>query len=177
MAFVLSAERKSILESLRPRYPNAKALTIPLLHLCQEQEGWCSPEVVDFVAAELGVPGAHVQGVVTFYTMFLKEKPGKRVLWVCRTLSCELRGAREIQQHLEQKLGVHVGQTTPDGEFTLMKAECLAACGQGPMIQLDDEFFENLTTSSVDRVLDNARKSPPKAPGVCSSVYLRPEKE
>jgi NADH-quinone oxidoreductase subunit E len=177
MAFVLSAERRSILESLRPRYPNAKALTIPLLHLCQEQEGWCSPEVVDFVASELGVSGAHVQGVVTFYTMFLKEKPGKRVLWVCRTLSCELCGAKEIQHHIEQKLGIHAGQTTPDGEFTLLKAECLAACGQGPMVQLDDEFYENLTADSVDRLIDDARKRAPKAPGTSSSLYLPTEKE
>jgi NADH-quinone oxidoreductase subunit E len=177
MAFVLSSERKAILDSLRPRYPNAKSLTIPLLHLCQEQEGWCSPEVIDFVAKELAVTGAHVQGVVTFYTMFLKEKPGKRVLWVCRTLSCELCGAKELQEHIEQRLGIHAGQTTADGEFTLLKAECLAACGQGPMIQLDDDFYENLTNESVDRVIDKARASAPKAAGTFSSLYLRPEKE
>lgn len=177
MAFVLSSERKAIFESLRPRYPNAKALTIPLLHLCQEQEGWCSPEVIDFVAQELAVPGAHVQGVVTFYTMFLKEKPGKRVLWVCRTLSCELCGAKELQEHIEKRLNVHAGHTTADGEFTLLKAECLAACGQGPMIQLDDEFYENLTNESVDKVIDKALARAPKAPGTFSSLYLREEKE
>jgi NADH-quinone oxidoreductase subunit E len=177
MAFVLSAERRAILDSLRPRYPNAKALTIPLLHICQEQEGWCSHEVIDFVAQELGVTGAHVQGVVTFYTMFLKEKPGKRVLWVCRTLSCELCGAKELQEHIEKHLGIHAGQTTADGEFTLLKAECLAACGQGPMIQLDDDFFENLTNESVEAVIERAKKSSPKAAGKWSSLYLRGEKE
>jgi NADH-quinone oxidoreductase subunit E len=177
MAFVLSAERRAILDSLRPRYPNAKALTIPLLHICQEQEGWCSPEVIDFVAQELGVTGAHVQGVVTFYTMFLKEKPGKRVLWVCRTLSCELCGAKELQEHIEKHLGIHAGQTTADGEFTLLKAECLAACGQGPMIQLDDDFFENLTNESVEAVIERAKKSSPKTAGKWSSLYLRGEKE
>jgi NADH-quinone oxidoreductase subunit E len=177
MAFVLSAERRAVLDSLRPRYPNAKALTIPLLHLCQEQEGWCSPDVIDFVAKELDVPGAHVQGVVTFYTMFLKEKPGRRVLWVCRTLSCELCGAKSLQEHIEQRLGIHAGQTTPDGEFTLMKAECLAACGQGPMIQLDDEFYENLTNEKVDAILDEALKKSPKATGTWSSLYLPREKE
>ncbi|MDP3275467.1 MAG: NAD(P)H-dependent oxidoreductase subunit E [Deltaproteobacteria bacterium] len=177
MAFVLSAERKSILDGLRPRYPNAKALTIPLLHLCQEQEGWCSPEVIDYVAKELGVTGAHVQGVVTFYTSYLKQKPGKRVLWVCRTLSCELMGAKALQEHIESKLCIHAGETTPDGEFTLLKAECLAACGQGPMVQLDDDFFENLTNEKMDKILDDARKKAPKVAGTWSSLYLPEKKE
>lgn len=176
MTFVLSAARKAILEDLRPRYPNAKALTTPLLHLCQEQEGWCSPEIIDYVAQELGVTGAHVQGVVTFYTMFLKKKPGKRVIWVCRTQACELCGAKDLQQHIEEKLGIQAGETTSDGEFTLMKAECLAACGQGPMVQLDDEFFENLTPAKMDKIIDDARKRAPKVAGSFSSLYLPVEK-
>lgn len=158
MPFELSPERRAILDDLLPRYPNKKALTIPLLHLCQEQEGWCSPEVIEFVARTLDVSTAHVQGVVTFYTLFQQGKVGRHVIWVCRTLSCELMGASEIQQYLEKRLGCHVGETTADGEFTLLKAECLAACGRGPMIQLDDEYFENLTPEKVDSILEEARK-------------------
>jgi NADH-quinone oxidoreductase subunit E len=157
MAFELSPERRAVLDDLLPRYPTKKALTIPLLHLCQEQEGWCSPEVIEFVARTLDVSTAHVQGVVTFYTSFMQGKVGKHVIWVCRTLSCELAGAADLQKHLEKRLGCHAGETTKDGQFTLLKGECLAACGQGPMMQLDDEYFENLTPEKVDQILADAR--------------------
>lgn len=175
MPFELSGERQAIFEDLLPRYPTKKALTLPLLHLCQEQEGWCSPEVIEFVAKALDVTTAHVQGVVTFYTMFQQKPVGKHVVWVCRTLSCEITGAKGIQEHLEKKLGCHAGETTADGEFTLLKAECLAACGQGPMIQLDDDFHENLTPAKVDAIIDEARKRS-VAKNQSSNLYLRKER-
>ncbi len=158
MAFELNPARLAIFQELLPRYPTKQALTIPLLHLCQEQLGHISPEVVDYVAKTLGLATSEVQGVVTFYTMFMQKKVGRNVVWVCRTLSCELAGAAEITDCLEKKLGCHVGETTKDGEFTLLKAECLAACGQGPMIQLNDKFFENLTPETLDAILEDARK-------------------
>lgn len=161
MAFELSPERKAVLDDLLPRYPTKKALTLPLLHLCQEQEGWCSPEVIDYVARTLDVSTAHVQGVVTFYTMFMQKQTGQHILWVCRTLSCELAGAADIQHHIEKRLGCHAGETSKDGKFTLLKAECLAACGYAPMIQLDDEFYENLTPEKVDEILARAAERPP----------------
>jgi NADH-quinone oxidoreductase subunit E len=158
MAFELSPERKAVFDDLQPRYPTKKALTIPLLHLCQEQEGFVSPEVIEYVARTLDLSTAHVQGVVTFYTLYMQNKVGKHCIWVCRTLSCDLMGADKLQHHLEKKLGIHAGETTKDGEFTLLKAECLAACGQAPMIQLDDEYFENLTNEKVDAILADVKK-------------------
>jgi NADH-quinone oxidoreductase subunit E len=160
MAFELTPERRAIFQDLLARYPTKKALTLPLLHLSQEQEGWCSPDVIDFVARTLEVSTAHVQGVVTFYTLYQQKKVGKHVVWVCRTLSCDLMGGADIQHYLEEKLGIHVGETTPDGEFTLLKAECLAACGQAPMVQLDDYYVENLTPQSCDAMLEEARRRP-----------------
>ncbi len=158
MAFELSPERKAVLDDLLTRYPTKKALTLPLLHLCQEQEGYVSPDVVDYVARTLDVSTAHVQGVSTFYTLYMQNKVGKHCIWVCRTLSCELGGADKLQHHLEKTLGIHAGETTKDGEFTLLKAECLAGCGQAPMIQLDDEYFENLTNEKVDAILADVKK-------------------
>lgn len=158
MAFELSPDRKTILEDLLPRYPTRKALTLPLLHLCQEQEGFVTPAVVAYVARTLDVSTAHVEGVVTFYTLYMQKKVGRNVIWVCRTLSCELTGAPGIQHALEEKLGCHVGETTADGVFTLLKAECLAACGGGPMVQLNDEYHEHLTPAKLDAILDAARK-------------------
>lgn len=158
MAFALSAERERELEELLARYPNKMAACIPLLHLCQEaNEHWVSEDVIQFVAQRLGLSAAHVQGVVTFYTLFNQQKPGQHQVWVCRTLPCALRGSGQILARCEKKLGVHVGETTKDGKVTLRTAECLAACGNAPMMQVDKVFHENLTLDDVDRILDRLR--------------------
>lgn len=158
MAFELTPERRAILDELLPKYPTRQALTIPLLHLCQEQHGYVDGTIIEYVAKTLAISTADVQGVVTFYTLFLQQQPGRNVVWVCRTLSCELMGAREITHCFEEKLGIKVGETTKDGEFTLLKAECLAACGQGPMIQLNDTFYENLSPEQIEGIIEKARK-------------------
>ncbi len=155
MAFALSAEREQELTKILSRYPNKMAACIPALHLCQEgNEGWVSEEVILFVAERLALSAAHVLGVVTFYTLFNQKKPGKHQVWVCRTLSCALRGSDDILHHCEKRLGVHVGETTKDGKVTLRTAECLASCGTAPMMQVDRDYHENLTVQDVDRILD-----------------------
>ena len=123
-------------------------------HMCQEQHGWVSPEIVDFVAHRLDLPPAHVQGVVTFYTLYNQHPVGKHQVWVCRTLSCALNGADGVLHHCERRLGIHAGETTADGQVTLRTAECLAACGGAPMIQVDRDYHERLTLREVDRILD-----------------------
>ncbi len=152
--FHLTAERTKALEGILGRYPNLQAACIPVLHLCQEQNGWVSPEVIAFVAERLSLSTAHVEGVVTFYTLFNKKPVGEHQVWVCQTLSCALRGADEVLHHCEKRLGIHVGETTKDGKITLRTAECLAACGQAPMMQVDKDFHENLTLVQVDQILD-----------------------
>jgi len=155
MAFALNAEHERQLEDILSRYPNKMAACIPTLHLCQEaNENWVSADVIAFVSQRLGLSSAHVQGVVTFYTLFNQKKPGTHQVWVCRTLSCALRGADDLVKHCEKRLGVHVGETTKDGRFTLRTAECLAACGTAPVMQVDKGYHENLTTQEVDRILD-----------------------
>lgn len=155
MAFALSPEHERELDKILSRYPNKMAACIPVLHLCQDaNDHWVSPEVIEFVANRLGLSTAHVKGVVTFYSLFNEERPGKHQVWVCRTLSCALRGGGKILEHCEKRLGVHVGETTKDGKVTLRTAECLASCGTAPMMQVDKTFHENLTTESVDRILD-----------------------
>lgn len=159
MPFALSSEREREFADILSRYPNKMAATIPVLHLCQEQNGWISEDVVNFVAERLDVSTAHVKGVVTFYTLFNQKPVGRHTVWVCRTLSCALRGADDVLHHCEKKLGIHEGQTTNDGAITLRTAECLAACGQAPMMQVDKTFHENLTLKDVDRILDDLRKA------------------
>jgi NADH-quinone oxidoreductase subunit E len=152
--FSLTPERERTLDEILARYPTKMAATIPVLHLCQEQNGWVSEEVMEWVAERLGLSAAHVKGVATFYTLFNKEPVGKHQVWVCRTLSCALNGADGILHHCEKRLGVHAGGTTADGKITLRTAECLAACGGAPMIQVDKDYHERLTLPEVDKILD-----------------------
>lgn len=154
MAFSLSQDKEQVVDDLIARYPTRMAACIPVLHLCQEEVGWVSPDVIDFVAARLGMSTSQVKGVVTFYTMYHQREVAPNVVWVCRTLSCDLRGGKTIQEHLEKRLGCGVGGTSRDGKVTLLKAECLASCGTAPMIQLNDEFHEDLTTGKLDAILD-----------------------
>jgi len=154
MAFVLSEAHERELAEILSRYPNKMAACIPVLHLCQNaNENWVSPEVIQFVAERLELPAAHVKGVVTFYTLFNQHKPGKHQIWVCRTLSCALRGSEELLSHCERRLGIHVGETTADGKFTLRTAECLASCGTAPMMQVDKTYYENLSPEKLDEIL------------------------
>ena len=110
--------------------------------------------MIEFVATKLDLPTAHVRGVVTFYTLFNQKPVGKHQVWVCRTLSCALRGSDKLIEHCEKRLGCHVGETSKDGKVTLRTAECLASCGSAPMMQVDKTYYENLTVEQVDRILD-----------------------
>lgn len=157
MAFALSDDRSKKLTEILARYPTKMAACIPTLHLCQEQNGWISEDVIAWVANRLDLSPAHVKGVVTFYTLFNQKPVGKHQLWVCRTLPCALRGSDQILEHCEKKLGIKPGETTEDGLFTLRTAECLASCGTAPMMQIDKEYHENLTTESVDTILDQLK--------------------
>ena len=160
MAFALNAEQNQKLEQILSRYPNKMAACIPVLHLCQEANAsWVSDDVIEFVAKRLDLPTAHVKGVVTFYTLFNQKPVGKHQVWVCRTLSCALRGSDKILEHCEKRLGCHVGETSKDGKVTLRTAECLASCGTAPMIQVDKTYHENLTLPQVDAILDRLQKS------------------
>jgi NADH-quinone oxidoreductase subunit E len=164
MTFTLSAESEKIVDELLTRYPTKRAACLPLLHLCQRQQGWVSTEVIEYVAQRLAIAASEVQGVATFYTMYHQQPVAPNVVWVCRTLSCDLRGAREIQKHLEQRFQCGLNGTSHDGKFTLKAAECLAACGGAPMVQINDDYHERLTLESLDRILNELAASTPEQP-------------
>lgn len=155
MAFSLDAEQERQFEQIVSRYPNKQAACIPILHLCQAaNDRMITDEVIQFVSKRLELSPAHVQGVVTFYTQFNTTLTGRHEIWVCRTLSCALRGAEDVLAACEHKLNVRAGQTTADGKFTLKTAECLASCGTAPMMQVDQQYYENLTRGDVERIID-----------------------
>jgi NADH-quinone oxidoreductase subunit E len=159
MPFALNADRERELADILTRYPTKMAACIPALHLCQDQNGYIDDEIVVFVSNRLDLPPSHVKGVVTFYTLFNQHKVGKHQVWVCRTLPCALRGAGEMLEYCEKKLGIHAGETTKDGMITLRTAECLASCGTAPMMQVDKDYHENLTPAKVDALLEKLQRS------------------
>ncbi len=161
-----SPAAKERLEWLRTRYPkdHQRALILPVLSMAQREFGWVSPEVIHFVAEQIPVPAIQVEEVATFYTMYNKQPIGRWHLQVCHNISCSLMGAEIVLEHIESKLGIHRGETTPDGEFTLMGAECLGSCGTAPMMQVNDHYHENLSLQDVDDLLDKLRATPDQEP-------------
>lgn len=151
---------KSKLDSIISQYPSSQAACLPALHLAQGEFGHLSDDVIKAVAEYLKIPYAHVFGVATFYTMFHRHKVGKNVLMVCTNVSCMLRGAQEILRHIEERLGVRVGETTADGAFTLVEEECLAACANAPMMICGTDYHLELTKEKVDSVLAELRENP-----------------
>jgi NADH-quinone oxidoreductase subunit E len=156
---VLSTGAKEKILQLKSRYPQPQSALLPALHLAQREcDGWLSDEVMAQVAEVMGLPLAKVRSVASFYTMFNRQPVGKYLVQVCTNLSCSLLGAEHIVEHLKRKLGTEVGETTPDGLFTLLEVECLGACGTAPMMQINDTYYENLTIERVDDILDQLAK-------------------
>ena len=141
------------------RYPDAGAALLPVLWLCQDRWGWISPGVMDAVAQRLGLSPAFVEGVVSFYTMYQRRPPGKYLLQVCTTLSCQLCDTSALVNHLKKRLGIDFGDTTADGLFTLVDVQCLGACGEGPVIQINSDYFTELTIETLDGILDRLAAS------------------
>lgn len=150
---MFTQENLNKLEELKKRYPTAKALTLPVLWMAQEQFGWISPETMKYVAGLLSLPVHHIYGVVTFYTMFNTKPVGKYHLQVCTNVSCQLRGAEQIVDHVCQRLGVRKGEVTADKKFSVTEVECLGSCGTAPMMQVNDHYHEDLTNEKVDKLL------------------------
>ena len=136
-------------------YPTRQAALLPTLWIAQREFGWLSDEVQDYVAKLMELPAAHVRAVVSFYTMLHRKPVGKYLLDVCVNLSCRLRGADQIIDCIRRRLKIEVGETTPDGKFTLAAAECLASCGTAPMLQLNQlAYHENLTEEKTLKLID-----------------------
>lgn len=156
------------IEELLTHYPIKRSALIPILSLAQEEFGYISAETMVLIADILDLTPPQVYEVVTFYTMLERKPVGKFRLQVCRTLPCALSGAGGIVDHLKNRLGIGLGETTPDGLFKLQTVECLASCGTAPVVQINGAYFENLTTDKMDRILEdlkNGVKPVPKAMG------------
>jgi NADH-quinone oxidoreductase E subunit len=166
MALAFSPEAAKQVELLRSRYPDAQAACLPVLHLAQDEFGHLSDDALRLVAATLGLPEAHVFGVVTFYTMFHRAPVGKNVLMVCTNVSCMLTGGYKVLEQLSKTLGIKPGETTSDGNFTLIEEECLAACADAPATICGRKYYLRLDSpQKVDAMLTELRAQSPSLPG------------
>ncbi len=158
--FKFSAEKLAKVKEIIARYPEGKqkSALLPILHMAQAEWGWCSPEAMDYVASLLGLSPVEVYEVASFYTMFHLEPVGKHVIEYCRTGPCCLMGGEDVFAHLKSKLQIEAGGTTKDGVFTLKEVECLAACGWGPVFQIREKYYMNLTNEKVDEIIDELSK-------------------
>ena len=153
----LSPDNRARAAALVALYPEPRSALIPLCHLAQAQDGWLTGEAMEDIAELVGCSPAEVRGTATFYDMLHTEPVGRHVVAVCTNIACMLAGAFEVLEHAEEHLGVAVGQTTPDGEFTLEEAECLAGCDQAPCVQVNHRFVGPLDADGFDRLVDDLR--------------------
>jgi NADH-quinone oxidoreductase E subunit len=153
---VFNESMEQEIASICRRYPetNQGAALLPVLWLCQEKWSWISPGIMRAVGERLDLAPAFVEGVVTFYTMYQTRPPGRFLLQVCTTLSCQLCGTPSLLEHLKKKLGIDFGETTQDGNFTLVDVQCLGACGEAPVLQINNDYYTDLTAETLDTLLD-----------------------
>ncbi|MBN9293336.1 MAG: NAD(P)H-dependent oxidoreductase subunit E [Flavobacteriia bacterium] len=158
---VLSEKAKAEIQTVIGYYPEGKSKSaiLRVLHIVEEEAGgWLSPDTMDMVAEILNITAIEVYEVATFYTMFNLHPVGKYVFEVCHTGPCMLVGSDNIIKYIEDKLNIKVGGTTSDGMFTLKTAECLGACGYGPMLQCGKFYHEHLTPEKVDELIEACRR-------------------
>ncbi|KAI9328194.1 thioredoxin-like [2Fe-2S] ferredoxin-domain-containing protein [Zopfochytrium polystomum] len=158
--FEFNAENKKRAQEIINKYPPQykKGAVIPLLDLGQRQNGWTSISVMNHVAKVLEMPPMRVYEVATFYTMFNREPVGKYFVQVCTTTPCQLCGSTEILKTVEENLGIKVGETTPDKLFTLVEVECAGACSNAPVFAVNDDYYEDLTPESTNKILDELKR-------------------
>ncbi|MFI5355694.1 MAG: NADH-quinone oxidoreductase subunit NuoE [Opitutales bacterium] len=162
----LKPETLQRIDEVIPRYPEKRSAVMPILHFIQAEQGMISNDAIEWVAARLEIQPINVLEVVTFFPYYRQTKLGRTHVRVCRTLSCALRGAYRVGEALEKELGCKLGTTKADGSVTLEYAECLAACGTGPVVLVDEDLYENLSAAKLSSLVDEIKK---RAAGVPSA--------
>jgi NADH-quinone oxidoreductase subunit E len=149
----LSAETLAKIRTFFPRYPTKRAVMLPALHLAQDELGYVSLRAMRQIAEVLEVSPAAVMDVVTFYTHFWTHPRGRKTIVLCRSITCELMGGKRVREALERRLGIHEHETTPDGEWSFMTEECLAACEHAPCMLINEKLHKNVRPEDIERIL------------------------
>jgi NADH dehydrogenase (ubiquinone) flavoprotein 2 len=171
--FNFTKENYERIEAIMTLYPEGHkaAAVIPVLDLAQRQHGWLPLSAMDKVAEVLKMPKMRVYEVATFYTMFIREPIGKYHIQICTTTPCWLQGSDDIVKTLEKELGIHMGETTKDRMFTLSDVECLGACANAPMLQINDDYYEDLTAKDTKDIIDDLKAGRKPKPGPRSGRF------
>lgn len=156
-AKLFEGEYQERFEKILSRYPTKRAALLPALNLAQELRGYVSPESMDRVAELLDLSPAYVRGVATFYTMYNKRPVGRYLVQVCTNISCNLCGADDVLGAFLSNTDTELGETSEDGNFTVIEAECLAGCGFPTCVQINSEYFENVTPDEVPKILEHLK--------------------
>lgn len=159
MTVQFTEEEIQHIEELKKRYLKPDSVILEALYMVQEKYGFISQEGMKYVAQLLGIAEQQVLGVVTFYTMFNTKPIGKYHIQVCTNVSCMLKGAYELMKSLEDKLGIKKGETTSDGMFTISEVECLGSCGTAPTVQINYDYYENLTPEKLSQIIEELKRN------------------
>lgn len=154
---ILNEQAVAEIKKRMVRYPVRKSAILPALTVAYRQVGHLNPDVYKEISEITGIPYIEIAEASTFYTMFPKHEVGKYLIQVCHNISCALLGADSLIEYLEDKLKIKKGETTEDKLFTLISVECLGSCTTAPMMQINDEYYENLTREKVDHILEDLR--------------------
>jgi len=157
----LSEKAEARLQEKIKLYPNPKSAAMWALYIAQEELGCLDQRAISWAAERLDMSPVHVTELVTFYTMYRAKPLGKYHVQICRTLSCAVRGARELTESVQRRLGTKPRQVTSDGMWSFEEVECLGSCGTAPLCQINDIFFENLTPQKLTEILDRIEKEKP----------------
>ncbi len=165
--FAFSDENLETAKALVAKYPDGRqqSAVMPLLDLAQRQLGWTSPEIIEYVADFLRLPSIRVWEVASFYTMYYREPVGRYRLHVCTTTPCWLRGSDEVVRVCREKTGLDFGETDAEGRFSLFEVECLGACVNAPILQVNDDYYEDLDAARTEALLDALARDEAPEPG------------
>jgi len=154
---MLSESACQQIQDLISKYPEKRSALVPSLHIVQKELGYISQDSMSEVAQIFGLSPNEVHEVTSFYTMFHRKPVGKYVIQVCTNISCQICNAEGIMDHLTKKLGIKPGETTSDNKFTLLEVECLGSCGTSPVVQINEDYHEDLTPERLSMILDSLK--------------------
>ena len=151
---MLTPEEREEIEAEMAQYPTPESVCIDALKIVQRHRGWVSDEGIDDIAGLLKMSPAEIDGVATFYNLIFRKPIGRHVILVCDSVSCWIMGYNRLRDHLRSRFGITLGETTPDGRFTLLPIVCLGACDHAPTMMIDDDLYQDVVPETVDRALE-----------------------
>jgi NADH-quinone oxidoreductase E subunit len=156
--YLTPAMKTHLSQTILPRYENKQGATLPCLHTVQHEYGWIPPQAIEEIATFLGLKPAEVFDTASFYEEYWLKPRGKHLVQVCRSIACEFCGQREVSEACKKALGVDIGETTDDGNFTLVELECLGSCGTAPAVLIDETLHENVKPENIPQILAETKK-------------------